>query len=263
MRASAKIKPVIRLAASIAVAALAGGCDNVGSTAGSNVRQTGFPGQVSAGSATSGQVMARSGNEAKAAGAPGASGSAGSPPATAPAGPKDQAAAGANAGQEAVRGQSPAGGVSGTPGIPEGSGGTTSGAAMGGTTSGAAATQVAPPPGGAAPNVPAQTADQQAAAVKKQQAAAQAEKEKQDLAASMDKVAERWRSRATANGWETHPPTAVAAVPGIKASEAQAGPSGQPGGRVGDAAANAPVRSEKQDTAPASPDVKDPAKKGK
>ncbi len=104
---------------------------------------------------------------------------------------------------------------------------------------------------------------QQAAAVKKQQAAAQAEKEKQELAASMDKVAERWRARANANGWETHPPTPVAAVPGIKASETQATPAGQPGGRLGDAAANAPVRSEKLETAPPSGDVKDPAKKGK
>jgi hypothetical protein len=261
MRACFKIKPVIRLAATIAAAALAGGCDNIGSTAGSNVQQTGFPGQVSAGSATSGQVMARSGEAAKSASAPGASGS--SPAAAAPAGQKDPAAGSANAGQEAVRGQSPAGGVGGTPSIPEGSGGTTSGAAMGGTTPSSAATQVAPPPGGATPSVPPQATGQDAAAVKKQQAAAQAEKEKQELAASMDKVAERWRSRATTNGWETHPPTAVAAVPGIKASEAQAGPSGQPGGRLGDAAANAPVRSEKQDTAPASTDVKDPAKKGK
>ncbi|XPJ79327.1 hypothetical protein ACNSPR_30480 [Klebsiella pneumoniae] len=131
----------------ITVAALSGGCDNTGSTAGSNVQQTGFPGQVSAGSATSGQVMARSGSATKAAGAPSPA------PAAAPAAPQEKGAGGGNAGQEAMRGQSPTGGVSGTPGIPEGSGGTTSGAAMGGTTSGAAATQVAPPPGGAVPSV--------------------------------------------------------------------------------------------------------------
>ncbi|HEV2609064.1 MAG TPA: hypothetical protein VGU61_02255 [Noviherbaspirillum sp.] len=255
MRARQNIKPATCVVAWITVAAFAGGCDNTGSTAGSNVQQTGFPGQVSAGSATSGQVMAQSGSATKAAGTPAQ--------VAAPAAPKEPGAAGANAGQEAVRGQSPTGGVSGTPGIPEGSGGTTSGAAMGGTTSGAAATQVAPAPGGAVPSVPGQTPEQQAAAIKKQQAAAKAEQEKQELAASMEKVAERWRSRAKANDWETYPPTPVAAVPGIKASEAQAGPSGQPGGRLGDAAANAPVRSEKHDTAPPSPDVKDPAKKGK
>jgi hypothetical protein len=115
-----------------------------------------------------------------------------------------------------------------------------------------------------AAELPAPTPDQvQAAAAKKQQAAAQAEKEKQELAASMDKIAARWRARAADNGWKTHPPTPVAAVPGIGASEAQSSRSGQPGGRLGDAAADMPIRSEKSGTAPPSEDVKDPAKKGK
>lgn len=103
----------------------------------------------------------------------------------------------------------------------------------------------------------------QAAAEKKKQAAAQAEKEKAELAKSMDNIADRWRKRAAENGWETSPATPVAAVPGIEASGKQSSPSGQPGGRLGSAAAEAPVRSEKQGTAPPSPDVKDPAKKGK
>lgn len=116
----------------------------------------------------------------------------------------------------------------------------------------------------AAARLPAPTPEQQKAAeAKKQQAAAQAEKEKQELAASMDKVAARWRSRASASGWETHPPTPVAAAQGITASGNQSGASGQPGGRIGADAANTPVRSEKAGTAPASPDVKDPEKKGK
>lgn len=98
--------------------------------------------------------------------------------------------------------------------------------------------------GGALAALPAPTPEQQkAAAVKKEQAAAQAAKEKEELAASMDKVAARWRSRAAANGWETHPPTPIAAAPAT--------------------AAAAPVRSEKSGTAPPSEDVKDPAKKGK
>ncbi|HEY8608055.1 MAG TPA: hypothetical protein VIM12_13150 [Noviherbaspirillum sp.] len=93
--------------------------------------------------------------------------------------------------------------------------------------------------------LPALTPEQQqAAAAKKQQAAEQAEKEKQDLAASMENVAGRWRKRAAENGWETHPP-----VPA--------------GGTQQNATPEMPVRSEKAGTAPASADVKDPAKKGK
>lgn len=104
---------------------------------------------------------------------------------------------------------------------------------------------------------------QQAAAAKKAQAAAQAEKEKQELAASMDKIASRWRAKAAENGWKTNPPTQVQAIPGFNASATQSSPSGQPGGRLGSAAAEAPVRSEKAGTAVPSEDVKDPAKKGK
>lgn len=104
---------------------------------------------------------------------------------------------------------------------------------------------------------------QQAAAAKKEAAAAQAAKEKQELAASMQRVADRWRSRAAAHGWDINPATPIAAPEGFKASETQSSASGQPGGKLGAAAADAPVRSEKAGTAPASADVKDPAKKGK
>lgn len=109
----------------LALAMMLAGCDKDGqATADNGVRQTRFPGQVSAGGGTSGAIMAQA--------AGGNTGGA--------------AASGANAGQEGVRGQAPGGtGVAGTPGIPEGSGGTTSGAEMGGTTGGAAATQNAPP----------------------------------------------------------------------------------------------------------------------
>jgi hypothetical protein len=96
----------------------------------------------------------------------------------------------------------------------------------------------------------------QAAEAKKAQADAQAEKEKRELAAAMEAVAARWRARAAANGWPTNPPTPVASVQGIAASEAQSSSSGQPGGRQGAAALQAPVRSEKSGTAEPSKDVK-------
>ncbi len=144
------------LIACLATAFAASGCDSAGPVAGNGVAQTGFPGQVSAGGGTSGQVMAKAGDATKAsspAGTPGIPQGSGGNTGGATMGGTTQ---GANAGQETLRGQSPVGGVGGTPSIPEGSGGTASGAAMGGTTEGAAATQVAPPPGGATPSVPAQ-----------------------------------------------------------------------------------------------------------
>lgn len=99
--------------------------------------------------------------------------------------------------------------------------------------------------------LPAPTPEQaQAAEAKKKQAAEQAAKEKQELAASMDKVAARWRERAKANGWEVHPATPVAA-PGAADAAPPANPPAPP------------IRSEKAGTAPPSEDVKDPAKKGK
>lgn len=96
----------------------------------------------------------------------------------------------------------------------------------------------------------------QAAAAKKAQADTQAEKDKQELAAVMDAIAKRWRARAAANGWPTRPSTPAASVQGFNASANQSSPSGQPGGRQGSAAVQAPIRSEKSGTAPPSPDVK-------
>ena len=118
------------------------------------------------------------------------------------------------------KGDAPAG----TPGIPQGSGGNTSGAALGGTTA-------------AAPQ--------------------QADREKQELAASMEAIAQRWRGQAAKNGWPSHPATPVQAVAGFDASANQTSQSGQPAGRLEGEAARAPVTSEKAGTAAPSSDVKD------
>jgi len=95
----------------------------------------------------------------------------------------------------------------------------------------------------------------------KQQAAA-AKQDKAKLAASMDAVAGRWRTRAASQGWATHPAVAIAAPPGAGVNAALStpatgnAPTGQPAGQMTPAAAALPVRSEKFGTAPASSDVK-------
>jgi hypothetical protein len=62
--------------------------------------------------------------------------------------------------------------------------------------------------------VPALTpAQQEAAAAKKAAATAQAAQEKEKLAASMEALSNRWRSRAASKGWATHAPVAIAAAP--------------------------------------------------
>ncbi|GAC1410042.1 MAG: hypothetical protein NVSMB6_10290 [Burkholderiaceae bacterium] len=136
MSALYKRLPVVLLAGVIGVGLVTfalTGCERSSTTSASNgIRQTGFPGQVTAGGDPSGRVIARMASAAPAAPATG----------------------GTQSPQESLRGQSPSGSVAGTPSIPEGSGGTTSGAAMGGTTPGAAATKDAPAPGGATPSVP-------------------------------------------------------------------------------------------------------------
>lgn len=124
-----------------------------------NVNQTKFPGQVTAGGGTGGEIMARSSAAATksqpVAGTPGIpQGAGGTTGGTATAGSAGATVAPATAGQEGLRGQAPGGtGVAGTPGIPEGAGGTPSGAEMGGTTPGAAATQI-PSPQQTTPVVP-------------------------------------------------------------------------------------------------------------
>jgi hypothetical protein len=136
---------------------------------------------------------------------------------------------------------------SGTPGIPEGSGGTTSGAAMGGTTPGAAVA-------GGAPRgrmegeveVPGPVANP-AKPSAGEEAAAKARKEKEELAAAMDDVARRWRAEAARQGWQTHAATPTDAVAGIASSGAQDKSGVAP-----------PVRSEKAGMAEPSEDVKKP-----
>ena len=218
----------------LAAILLAAGCtERHGITPGS-VAQTKFPGQLAAGGMGSGEIMQQT--------------------------------------RQATTSSMP----SGTPGIPEGAGGTTSGPGMGGTTPGAAVAGDAPkgkmqgeaPVGGdparagaanapptrpqgesAGAALPAADAAQAEAARK----AAAAQKEKEELAASMDDVARRWRADAAKNNWPTHPPTQVAAVAGITSSNAQ---------EQSRAAVPAPVRSEKHGDAPPSEDVKKPKEPG-
>jgi len=109
---------------------------------------------------------------------------------------------------------------------------------------------------------PPTPAKQQAAAAKKAKDDAQAAQDKAKLAASMDAVAGRWRTRAASQGWATHPAVAIAAPPGAGVNAALStpatgnAPTGQPAGQMTPAAAALPVRSEKFGTAPASSDVK-------
>lgn len=106
--------------------------------------------------------------------------------------------------------------------------------------------------------LPPPTPEQKAEAdAKKAKAAAQAEKDKQELSASMDAVTERWRKSAATRGWKTHPATPIASASKEQDKPAaQTSASGQPGGKLGEAAAQAPIRSEKAGTAPPSEDVK-------
>lgn len=104
------------------------------------------------------------------------------------------------------------------------------------------------------PPTPAQA---EAAAAKKAQAQAATEKDKAALLASMDEIAARWRTRAASEGWKVHAPVAIAApAPALLQPNTQTGPSGQPGGVMGEAAKAQPIVSEKSGTAAASADVK-------
>jgi hypothetical protein len=104
---------------------------------------------------------------------------------------------------------------------------------------------------------PPSPAQAQAAAAKKAQADAQAAKDKEQLLATMDNLASRWRSHAASKGLHTNPPVAVAApTAAVTAPTIGAAPSGQPGGKLGPAAQSAPARSEKLGTAAPSADVK-------
>lgn len=189
---------------------LLGACGERAAGSRSEARQTNFPGQLAAGSKSSGEIMERS--------------------------------------REATKSQMP----SGTPGIPEGAGGNTSGPAMGGTSPGAAVAGDAPK-GKMAGETPAAGATASAAKPSAaEQAAARAQKEKQELAASMDEVTRRWRSEAAKNGWKTYPAVGHDAVAGITASGAQEQTRAVP----------PPVHSEKAGSAPPSEDVKKPKEPG-
>lgn len=102
---------------------------------------------------------------------------------------------------------------------------------------------------------PAQVQQQ---AAKKATADAQAEKDKQLLVAKMDAISAAWRGKAGEKGWTVNAPTALPAaqVAAVTAPANQAGSSGQPNGRMGAAAAQAPITSEKSGTAAPSADVK-------
>jgi len=176
----------------------------------SEVRQTNFPGQLAAGSKSSGEIMERS--------------------------------------REASKSQMP----SGTPGIPEGAGGNTSGPAMGGTSPGAAVAGDAPKGKMAGETQAAGPAASAAKPSAAEQAAAKAQKEKQELAASMDEVTRRWRADAAKNGWKTYPAVGNDSVAGITASGAQEQARAVP----------PPVHSEKSGSAAPSEDVKKPKEPG-
>lgn len=112
---------------------------------------------------------------------------------------------------------------------------------------------------------PPTPAQQQAAAEKKAKADAQAAKDKLSLAASMDAVTTRWRSRAAEQGWKTNPAVAIAAAAPAAGAVTAAGPAnpppaGSPGAgnttAAGQAAGQPAIKSEKLGTAPPSEDVK-------
>jgi hypothetical protein len=214
----------------LAAVLLAAGCTEQHGISPGTVAQTKFPGQLAAGGAGSGEIMQRT--------------------------------------KQSSSSSMP----SGTPGIPEGAGGNTSGPGMGGTTPGAAVAGDAPkgkmqgeaPVGGdparagAANAPPTRPQGESAGAAPAAQTdaerkAAEAKREKEELTASMDDVTRRWRADAAKNNWPTHPPTAVAAVAGIGASNAQ---------EQNRNATPPPVRSEKHGDAPPSEDVKKPKEPG-
>jgi hypothetical protein len=205
-------------------------CDNATDDGMPDARQTDFPGQITAGGGTSGEVMTKVGvlQPRKDANS--------SPilvviPPEVVAAPTAPTIAGTS-------GPKP----SGTPGIPEGAGGTTSGPAMGGTTPAAAGTQKMS-------GVETGTAelDQAAKAAKEKELMA---KEKQQLEAAMERIAARWRAQASARGWQIDgaDPAQTSGVSAL--GETQTSAIGLP----------AIVRSEKLGTAPPSEDVKQPAR---
>ncbi|MDB5752839.1 MAG: hypothetical protein JWP65_3260, partial [Ramlibacter sp.] len=129
----------------------------------------------------------------------------------------------------------------------------------GGTAAGSTGTQAAATPTPAAAGSTA-AAPNAAPASSALPAVSEAQRAEVALAASMDAVATRWRTRAAAQGWAVHPATPIDPLGGIQASTWQAAPSGQPQGQLTRAGAAAPIASEKLGTAAPSADVKQPTK---
>lgn len=139
--------------------------------------------------------------------------------------PGEVAAGGGTSGQVMQRSGGPkpdAEAHGGTPGIPEGSGGNTSGADLGGTG--------------------------QAKTPSDKKPEAQVAKEKEQLAASIDKVSAHWKGEAARQGWKIQPAASVTVmVPDVGAAPLTP--------RAMDAA-DTPFKSEKLGTAPPSEDLK-------
>jgi hypothetical protein len=90
--------------------------------------------------------------------------------------------------------------------------------------------------------LPAPTpAAQQAAAAKKAAADADAAQQKLKLAAAQDQLSNRWRSRASAQGWSTHPPVAIAAAPAPGAAPGMPGAAAAGAPAAGTPAGGAPA----------------------
>lgn len=214
---------LISLLAALALSA----CDSAQEGPG-DIERTNFPGQVSAGGGTGGEVMAKNGTlQAKA-------NAQSSPVLVTPQTPSPSSdnraggVAGPGTGQPA-----------GTPGIPEGSEGTVSGTAMGGTTPGAASAKQ--------PAAPRPEANDTSS--KESQSQAKAEREKQQLEASMNAVAQRWQAIASARGWQLENSSEGGTSGFSAAGETQTSAIGLPSF----------IRSEKLGTAPPSEDLKNPA----
>jgi hypothetical protein len=228
------------------------GCGDHGGAGSRPVSQaeTHFPGMVTAGGGTSGEVMKQSGEKVGA-----------SMPAGTPGTPRGMEG---NTGGTAMGGTTPSGAAAGAApkgamagerkieGAPDAAKGSTGEAAPTAGKPGERAQAGAATPQQQIAGQPAPAGKEGAGAnpapAAKPDAAAQAEKEKQELAASMDKVAANWRAAAAKNNWTTHPATPVQPAAGIAASAQQ--PQG--------ASAPPPVKSEKAGNAPVSEDVKRP-----
>lgn len=210
------------------VAAIAG-CDRTVDES-PEARQTVFPGQVSAGGGTSGEVMTKVGVLQPKAGVDSSPILVVVPPevVAAPTAPSVAGTAGPK--------------PSGTPGIPEGAGGNVSGPEMGGTTPAAAGTQQKS-------GVQTGTAELDKAA-KEAKAKELAAKEKQQLEAAMDRVAARWRANAETRGWQTESANAPQTSGAAALGQTQTSSMGLP----------TVIRSEKLGTAPPSEDIKQPAR---